>query len=66
MHCTKETIDDVEGKKAIFLLNHHYELDWLFSWMCADAFGVLGSSTNCASHIIQHQLNLTFVQEYRK
>ena len=55
MHCTKETIDDVEGKKAIFLLNHHYELDWLFSWMCADAFGVLGSSINCGSHI-QHQL----------
>ena len=42
MHCTKETVDDIKGKKAIFLLNHHYELDWLFSWMCADAYGVLG------------------------
>ena len=44
MHCTKETVNDIEGKKAIFLLNHHYELDWLFSWMCADAYGVLGNN----------------------
>jgi len=54
MHCTKETVDDIKGKKAIFLLNHHYELDWLFSWMCADAYGVLGNGRVMAKKMLQY------------
>ena len=42
MHCNDEVLSDVYGRKAIFLMNHHYEVDWLFAWMCADAFGILG------------------------
>jgi len=43
LHCKKDVTNDVEGRKAIFLLNHPNELDWLFSWMICDSFGVLGT-----------------------
>ena len=25
-------------------MNHHFELDWMFGWMVADRFGVLGNA----------------------
>ncbi len=28
---------------ALIVMNHHYELDWLYGWMVADRFGVLGN-----------------------
>jgi len=28
---------------ALFLMNHHTELDWLYSWMMGDRLGILGN-----------------------
>ena len=37
------------GKEhAVILMNHHYELDWLFGWMVADRQGILG---NCRVYV---------------
>ena len=41
IHCDKDTLS-VREAKAIFLLNHHYEVDWMFFMICAETAGVLG------------------------
>ena len=43
LHCQKDVINGVEGQKAILFLNHTNELDWLFSWVFCNSFGVLGN-----------------------
>jgi len=35
-------------ENGLILMNHHYELDWLYAWMVADRVGVVG---NCRSFI---------------
>ena len=32
-----EILSDVGKHHGIFLVNHHYEVDWLFTWVVADA-----------------------------
>lgn len=54
LHCKKETINDVEGRKAIFLFNHHCEIDWVFSWMCCEEFGVLGNGRAVVKNMIRY------------
>ena len=29
---------------AIILMNHHYELDWLYGWMVGDSARLLGNA----------------------
>ena len=47
IYCSKELqmrIMKREVKEhAIFLMNHHTELDWLYSWVLGDRMGVLGN-----------------------
>ena len=31
------------GEHAVILMNHHYELDWLYGWMVADRANILGN-----------------------
>ena len=42
LHCDKDTLNDIDGVKAIILLNHHCEIDYLFIGIWAEAAGVLG------------------------
>ena len=40
---------EVQGREsALIIMNHHYELDWLYCWMIADRVGVVG---NCRAFI---------------
>eukprot|EP00091_Calanus_sinicus_P020608 TRINITY_DN5725_c0_g1_i1.p1 TRINITY_DN5725_c0_g1~~TRINITY_DN5725_c0_g1_i1.p1 ORF type:complete len:198 (+),score=30.64 TRINITY_DN5725_c0_g1_i1:138-731(+) len=52
IYCDEELKQRIEKKdpeeNAIILMNHHYELDWLYCWMVADRVGMVG---NCRSFI---------------
>lgn len=54
LHCSKDTISDVTGRKAIFLYNHSCEIDWLFSWMLCDNFGVLGNGRAVVKNMLKY------------
>jgi len=47
IHCSKEMQRKIQTKDvqehALFLMNHHTELDWLYSWMMADRLSILGN-----------------------
>ena len=44
-HADQEVLDEMVGREhAVILMNHHYEIDWLFGWMVADRMGVLGNA----------------------
>ena len=36
------------NEHSVILMNHHYELDWLYGWMVADRSGLLG---NCRVYV---------------
>ena len=37
-------VSEVGQHSALIIMNHHFELDWMFGWMVADRFGVLGNA----------------------
>ncbi len=37
-------VNAIGASHAIIVMNHHYEVDWLFGWMVADRFNVLGNA----------------------
>jgi len=47
-HCDQETLASLGKEHALVLMNHHYELDWLYGWMVGDRAGVLG---NCRVYV---------------
>ena len=44
IYADPEIVSEVGTKNAIILMNHHYEMDWLFGWMIADRFRILGNA----------------------
>jgi len=48
IHCDKETLASLGKDHGIILMNHHYELDWLYGWMVGDRASVLG---NCRVYV---------------
>lgn len=38
----EESAKSLGSEHSIVLMNHKYEVDWLFSWILSDAFGILG------------------------
>ena len=44
-----EILSDVGKHHGIFLVNHHYEVDWLFTWVVADAHNQVRSLTQLYS-----------------
>ena len=44
IYADPQTIAEVDQHSALILMNHHFELDWLFGWMVADRFRVLGNA----------------------
>jgi len=42
-HTAPEVVKEMGQDHAIILMNHHYELDWLYGWMVGDRCGVLGN-----------------------
>jgi len=43
IHCEPDLLDRFATEHAVILMNHHYELDWLYGWMVGDRSGVLGN-----------------------
>lgn len=43
-----DVIKSLGREHAVIIMNHHYELDWLYGWMVADRFRVLG---NCRVYV---------------
>jgi lysophosphatidic acid acyltransferase/lysophosphatidylinositol acyltransferase len=43
VHCAPGLLDRFATEHALILMNHHYELDWLYGWMIGDRAGVLGN-----------------------
>ena len=52
IYCDQELVKRMQerepGENAVIIMNHHYELDWLYCWMIADRVGVVG---NCRAFI---------------
>lgn len=47
IYCNKDLEDRIRScevrEHALYLMNHHTELDWLYSWILGDRFGILGN-----------------------
>lgn len=46
--------DEMGGEHAVILMNHHYELDWLFGWMVADRASILGNGRVYVKKMLQY------------
>jgi len=51
----KGRIERGEGEEhTVIIMNHHTELDWLYSWMVGDRMGVLGNCRVFAKHSLKY------------
>ncbi|XP_053205237.1 1-acyl-sn-glycerol-3-phosphate acyltransferase delta-like [Panonychus citri] len=50
----EESAKSLGSEHSIVLMNHKYEVDWLFSWILSDAFGILGSAKGFAKKDIKY------------
>jgi lysophosphatidic acid acyltransferase/lysophosphatidylinositol acyltransferase len=48
LHADPACLAGLGTEHSLILMNHHYELDWLFGWMVGDRAGVLG---NCRVYV---------------
>ena len=57
IYCSKDLQRRIMKKEvkehAIFLMNHHTELDWLYSWMLGERMGVLGNCKAFAKSVLK-------------
>jgi len=42
LFCSEETLKNIGKENAISILNHHYDVDWLFGWVLCQRTGLLG------------------------
>jgi len=54
MHADPEVVKEIGNHHGIFLMNHHYEVDWLFSWVVADAYGCLANGKVIAKKMLKY------------
>jgi len=54
MYADPEVAKDLGNYHAIFLMNHHYEVDWLFSWVVADCYGCLANGKVIAKKMLKY------------
>jgi len=53
-YCEEEVLDGLGKEHAVILMNHHYELDWLYGWMVGDRAGILGNCRVYVKKVIQY------------
>jgi len=53
-YCEKDVFEGLGNEHAIILMNHHYELDWLYGWMVGDRAGILGNCRVYVKKVIQY------------
>jgi len=58
VYCDKELRRRIDMKdpeeNALIVMNHHYELDWLYAWMVGDRVGVLGNCRAFAKESLKY------------
>jgi len=58
IYCAPELLDVLDrglgGEHAVIIMNHHYEMDWLYGWMVADRTGLLGNARVYVKKMIQY------------
>jgi len=45
---------EIGNHHGIFLMNHHYEIDWLFAWIVADGYGCLANGKVIAKKMLKY------------
>jgi len=53
-YCNEDLLKNMGQENAIILMNHHYELDWLYGWMVGDRSGILGNCRVYIKKVIQY------------
>merc|ERR1711872_76270 len=58
IYCDEEMVqrmarNDAE-ENALIVMNHHYELDWLYCWMVGDRMGILGNCRAFAKQSLKY------------
>jgi len=53
-YCEKDVLEGLGEEHAVILMNHHYELDWLYGWMVGDRAGILGNCRVYVKKVIQY------------
>ena len=58
IYCDQEMLTRMEAKdaqeNALIVMNHHYELDWLYCWMVGDRMGILGNCKAFAKESLKY------------
>lgn len=54
VYCQPEVLEDFGKKNAVIIMNHHYELDWLFGFMMGDREAILGNCRVYAKKMLQY------------
>ena len=55
LHLSKDLLATVGSEHALIVMNHHYEIDWLYGWMIADRFGqALGNARVCVKSMLRY------------
>lgn len=54
IYCEPEVLTRFAQEHAVILMNHHYELDWLYGWMVGDRAGVLGNCRVYGKKILKY------------
>jgi len=53
-YCNDDVMEALGKDHAVILMNHHYELDWLYGWMVGDRAGILGNCRVYVKKVIQY------------
>jgi len=54
VHADPEVFQDLGSHHGIFLVNHHYEVDWLITWVVADACNQLARGKVIAKKMLKY------------
>ena len=54
LHGSRDFFSDLGKEHAFIVMNHHYEIDWLYGWMIADRHGVLGNARVCVKKMLRY------------
>lgn len=49
-----EALEECGQHHGIFLMNHHYEVDWMFGWMMAEVNGTLANGKVIAKKVLKY------------
>lgn len=54
LYCNKEDLEALGKEHTLALINHKYEIDWLFGWSFLSKIGTLGNTRGFIKKIIKY------------